>query len=203
MMKQQANRGRYMDFMSRGGGVVQNVQPKPVAKTAKPAPKPVARPVPKTRPVVKQTPRPVALKPTPTPRVVPEERVFKTTTVIKEVDYGVIEDFEPTKSAPAEEPVKEPETPDNNKYVLGGKSPFISSVNVEKRPLSSHIPERGHPKEKNVYTATKHEIKEENIPTKVVSPKPKSGFGLVLIILLTILLGAAVGAGVYLCFFNK
>ncbi|MBQ3261453.1 hypothetical protein IJH29_02240 [Candidatus Saccharibacteria bacterium] len=101
------------------------------------------------------------------------------------------------------------------------KSPFLPSYQIEKRPLSSSVPpkkkeanfeklsflgvseaseEKPH---KNDYTKreskkSKKSSKDSSRPVKIIDDaKPKSGFPLILIILLTIILGAAVGAGVY------
>ena len=97
---------------------------------------------------------------------------------------------------PASHPVKSA-APDAASYTLGGKSPFLTSVNVEKRPLSgvkSDIPQ------KNTYkkspTAKPAEKKD---PVKIVQKPQKKGNGLAtfFIIVLTIILGAAAGAAAY------
>ena len=101
-------------------------------------------------------------------------------------------------AAPATKaPVKD-EAPDAAKYTLGGKSPFLTSVTVEKRPLSGSTPEVP---VKNVYpdqpleSALTLSPKE---PTKIIKKKQKSSGGLsFVIILLTIILGAAVGVVAY------
>lgn len=126
--------------------------------------------------------------------------------------------------------------PDNNRYALGGESPFLKSVNVEKRPLSSS-PGKFNPKverstaaraaempmtaaqsttkaasklsRKNRYekkTAPKSSatLRAELPvrPTVIVPSNRRSKAPLVFLILITIILGAAVGAAVYLCFFQ-
>lgn len=117
------------------------------------------------------------------------------------------------------------DAPDNNAYVLGGRSPFLPSYSVDKRPLSSSVK----PKEtnnfeklsylgvsdassekprKNVYEKTPEielssadahkKSKKKSKTVKIIDDSDKkSGLPLVIIILLTIILGAAVGAGVY------
>lgn len=107
---------------------------------------------------------------------------------------------------------------DNNRYALGGQSPFITTVNVEKRPLSDNI-SHDHPKierpkvpeketklsRKNVYTKkSKTETKRDlpTPPTVIVPSSRRSKVPLFFLVLLTIILGAAVGAAAYLCFFQ-
>ncbi len=114
-------------------------------------------------------------------------------------------------------------TPDNNAYALGGKSPFLpySNYAVDKRPLSNSIPEKKDgdyeklsflavnewpqksDRRKNVYKDSKKENPkdekaEEKDDVKVVDDfKEKHGLPTWLIIIITIILGAATGAGVY------
>jgi len=114
--------------------------------------------------------------------------------------------------------------PDNNRYALGGESPFLKSVNVEKRPLSS-TPGRLNPKversvaaraaetpksavkpgRKNHYAKKSAPTPHQELPTRptvIVPSNRRSKAPLVFLILITIILGAAVGAAVYLCFFQ-
>lgn len=101
----------------------------------------------------------------------------------------------PVAKKPASRPVKSA-APDAASYTLGGKSPFLTSVNVEKRPLSgvkSDIPQ------KNTYKKTPAaKPAEKKDPVKIVK-KQKKGNGLAtfFIIVLTIILGAAAGAAAY------
>jgi len=115
--------------------------------------------------------------------------------------------------------------PDNNRYTLGGESPFLKSVNVEKRPLSAS-PKKLNPKierqtvaqvttsdgktsaksgRKNHYTKkaapTSHSEPPVR-PTVIVPSNRRSKAPLVFLIIATVVLGAAVGAAVYLCFFQ-
>lgn len=113
--------------------------------------------------------------------------------------------------------------PDNNRYALGGESPFLRSVNVEKRPLSdspqkfnpkvehravAQLPEpsKSSPKSrKNHYAKKTPPAPRQELPTRptvIVPSNRRSKAPLVFLILITIILGAAVGAAVYLCFFQ-
>lgn len=113
---------------------------------------------------------------------------------------------------------------DNNRYALGGGSPFLKSVSVEKRPLSDNAK----PYDYSVRTSEKTGVKsgsklsKKNVYSKKKSPKPdlgprqdlptrptviipasrRSKLPLFFLLLFTILLGAVVGAAVYLCFFQ-
>ena len=100
------------------------------------------------------------------------------------------------------------------------KSPFIPSVNVDKRPLSarrivpddeysSSAPDSIHEEDfhgniHNIYTK-KQEKEEEDAPT-IVSPSPKSSSGtsiaFIIAIMLTVILGAAVGSLIFFAFFQ-
>lgn len=114
--------------------------------------------------------------------------------------------------------------PDNNRYALGGESPFLRSVNVEKRPLSNS-PKKLNPKveraamkavepakpatkpgRKNHYTKkTNAPTPHQELPTRptvIVPSNRRSKAPLVFLILITVILGGAVGAAVYLCFFQ-
>ncbi len=112
-------------------------------------------------------------------------------------------------SKPAQKPVQKPtqaqapkldkkESPDAASYTLGGKSPFLTSVTVEKRPLSGAAPTKP---AKNIYPDKKPIVPEQKKtePTKIIKKKEKKsgGFGVFLIIVLTIILGALVGAAAY------
>jgi len=115
-------------------------------------------------------------------------------------------------------PAEAPSAPDNNAYSLGGKSPFLPNYTVDKRPLSNSVPakkkdanfeklsflgvgEDTSPK-KNVYEK-KPEAKNDKKAKKdksvrvIDDTKKKRGIPVAVVILLTIILGAAVGAGVY------
>ncbi|MBQ6396027.1 hypothetical protein IJH89_00370 [Candidatus Saccharibacteria bacterium] len=110
-----------------------------------------------------------------------------------------------------------------------GKSPFLPSYNIDKRPLSSSVREKkddnyeklsflgvsdasSERPRKNVYEKSKKsDLKskagekskksEKSSPKKTVriidAPEEKTGLPLPVVMLITILLGAAVGAGVY------
>lgn len=100
-------------------------------------------------------------------------------------------------------------------YAPADKSPFLKSVNVEKRPLSDNsvpapisLPRTAEPKpekasRKNNYQK-RAEAKSElpTRPTVIVPSSRRSKAPLFFLIIFTIILGAAVGAAVYLCFFQ-
>ena len=111
-----------------------------------------------------------------------------------------------------------PKAPDNNAYSLGGKSPFLLNYNVNKRPLSDSVPTKKRDNyeklsflgvneeptsHKNVYNkeekTSEKPAKDKKVKTvKVVDDaKKKRGVPTWLVIIITIILGAAVGAGVY------
>ena len=113
---------------------------------------------------------------------------------------------------------KTPDAPDGNSYSLSGKSPFLPNYTIDKRPLSSSVPEKKKEENfeklsflgvsetsdkprKNVYEKKEDEKKgkkKEKKPVKIIDDSDKkSGLPLFVIIILTIILGAAVGAGVY------
>lgn len=127
------------------------------------------------------------------------------------------------------EPVATPPAtaPDNNRYALGERSPFfLKSVNVEKRPLSEGPVRTARPtidrlgiqpnfadepeltdrkKRKNTYSKRQKKVaksKAASKPTVIIPNSRRSKAPLVFLIILTIILGAAVGAAAYLCFFQ-
>ena len=110
-------------------------------------------------------------------------------------------------------------SPDNNAYSLSGKSPFLPNYTIDKRPLSNSVPakkrdasyeklsflgvgdqpESSH--KKNLYTRktdAKKTKKEPKPPVRIIDDtEKKRGVPVWLVIIITILLGAGVGAGVY------
>lgn len=151
---------------------------------------------------------------------------------VKSEGLGVVEDYHPTgdrvSSGLSEQKVAQGSgtaAPDNNKYALGGQSPFfLKSVSVEKRPLSeaprqsgskpqakSQTPSDGtlyeHPDAKPIGGKNVYEKKEtkKSLPTKptvIIPAARKSKAPFIMLIILTIILGAAVGAFAYLTFFQ-
>lgn len=111
--------------------------------------------------------------------------------------------------------------PDNNAYSLGGKSPFLPNYSVDKRPLSNSVPDKKDGKfekisylavndatqestrHKNVYKKSeKTDVKDKDASgddgIEVIDDiEEKRGIPTWIIIILTIILGAATGAGVY------
>ena len=160
-----------------------------------------------------------------------------------EVGLGVVQDYRPRGDNIENSHFSESQVadghgtaaPDNNRYALGGQSPFfIKTVQVEKRPLSDgprrktsdtagtvYAAPRYDAKDKSGYnkksakkTKTKAKAKSTKIdkkalrqdiptrPTVIVPPSRRSHAPLFLLLVVTILLGAAVGALSYLCFFQ-
>ncbi len=86
--------------------------------------------------------------------------------------------------------------------------PFITSVNVDKRPLSPYVPANNAAASrpaKNVYSAPAKPLKKvkkttdsKEKSTKIVESPKQSGLSLVIIIIITVILGAAAGVGAYL-----
>lgn len=143
--------------------------------------------------------------------------------------YGLM-DEEPTGKSP-EKPIIEdyhpkdnPKTtstdkaPDGNKYSVQGQSPFfLKSVSVEKRPLSGSIgnsktsasegtlyerPANTPVGGKNVYDRKEAKKTLPTKPTVIIPASRRSKAPLIFLMILTVVLGAAVGAFVYLCFFQ-
>ena len=130
-----------------------------------------------------------------------------------------------------EKKVEEDTSRNNDRYVLGGRSPFINTE-VEKRPLSGgnktlestavaatpvsrlggkptkahgrYVPYNEPIPHKNIYARTvAKEKRSKDVPTMVVDDTPKtSKISLIIAILLTIILGATVGAIAYLALFQ-
>lgn len=216
---------RYMDFISRKPEA--NSDPlasRPVARqTVKPKPKvekvrSVADQIPPkgaTKPTVtvkKQETKPfISRKPATSRDLYPE-----TTEAVKpEPKLERSTDDNSVTSQPSEK------GPDNNAYTLGGKSPFLPNYSVDKRPLSNSIPKKKDgeyeklsflavnewpqksERRKNVYKDSKKANPEDGDvenkdEVKVVDDfKEKHGLPTWLIVIITIILGAATGAGVY------
>lgn len=149
---------------------------------------------------------------------------------VKSEGLGVVEDYHPegdkVSNGLTEQKVAQGSgtaAPDNNKYALGGQSPFfLKSVSVEKRPLSeAPRPSKGKAASKSTSEGTlyerpdSHPVGGKNVYEKLEAKKPlptkptviipasrKSKAPLVCLLILTIILGAAVGAFAYLCFFQ-
>ncbi len=186
------NRGRMMDFAPR---------------RRTPASIPVAKPAPRS----------------PRAPVVPTEAVetIETTTVATTVALpGYVEEREPEPILNPEdiqrpEPV-EPVSPASYRPVPPAhdpNSPFLSSVNVEKRPLSDqpmmaapmHLQHSGkniyhHPQYEDRSTHSKAFDKTEVLPCE---KRPKIKMSMIFLIIATVLLGVAIGVLVYFAIFNN
>lgn len=112
-----------------------------------------------------------------------------------------------------------PDTSENNmNYILGGRSPFINTDKIIKRPLSGSTRENAarlddqneeeslspaRPR-KNVYEKRDHSKKSaKKTTTMIVEDRPKGiGISLAIAITLMIILGTIVGAFIYFAFFQ-
>ncbi len=134
---------------------------------------------------------------------------------------GVVEDYHPQGES-ATQKVAEGSggaAPDNNKYAIKGQSPFfLKSVKVEKRPLSDaprgkkstasegtlyEKPSKESLSKKNTYE--KKSSPKKAVPTKptvIVPASRRSKAPLIMLMILTVILGAAFGAFIYLFFFK-
>ena len=135
-----------------------------------------------------------------------------------------LENYEKDKEREEKEEVSR----NNERYSLGGRSPFINTE-VEKRPLSGgnktlestssavskqkasakargrYVPYDEPLPHKNIYARSlaKEKKNGKDVPTMVVGEAPKSSkVSLIIAIILTIILGAAVGAIAYLALFQ-
>ena len=164
-----------------------------------------------------------------------------------ETGLGVVRDYRPhgdslNNSHIAEQPVasghgsRDESAPDNNRYTLGGQSPFLKTVQVEKRPLSDgpvygrsenggtlynapkaeprsakknvyekKAPKKVKPKKSKKTPKSDKNVLRQDIPTRptvIIPPSRRGHAPLLLLLLLTVILGATVGALAYLCFFQ-
>ncbi|MBR2659525.1 hypothetical protein IKD60_02065 [Candidatus Saccharibacteria bacterium] len=110
----------------------------------------------------------------------------------------------PKSKKDAKKSKKEEKGPDNAKSILGGKSPFINTLNLEKRPLSGHSVNKKKIAPKIAPTPAKAAPINDNVPTMVSTKRKsrKSNIALAIAIFLTVILGAVVGTFVYLAFFQ-
>ena len=130
--------------------------------------------------------------------------------------------FEKSEKAGKAEKSKKADAPDANRFTLGGRSPFLTSVKVEKRPLSGLVPDEDvQPIKKEIKTPLKNAyrakikqvLKSDKTDEKevvhrettiVATPNtPVHNLSLAFAILLTIILGGLIGAVVYLVFFQQ
>lgn len=135
----------------------------------------------------------------------------------KRPDTPIVEDYQPKDTAKSSS--TDAKTPDGNKYSIQGQSPFfLKSVTVEKRPLSGSIgtkPTTTSPEgtlyqrpastpigTKNVYDRQEAKKSLPTKPTVIIPASRRSKAPLIFLMILTVLLGGAVGAFVYLCFFQ-
>ena len=207
---------RYMDFI--GGSRSSSTDPlisRPVAK--KVAEKPVVKKESPAKVTVEKTSeKPMISRKPATSRDLYPTKKPEEKKPVKTTDKPV--DNLAKKASDALAGRKSPDAPDGNSYSLSGKSPFLPNYTIDKRPLSSSVPEKKKEENfeklsflgvsetsdkprKNVYEKKEDEKKgkkKEKKPVKIIDDSDKkSGLPLFVIIILTIILGAAVGAGVY------
>ena len=226
--RQPAARGRIMDFAPRKASSPRPAtsprQPAPVRRPAAPLrplkphqtvslrPRKPLAPA-SVRSAARSTrPAPMAAAPSPatsapandTPKPLKEYEDLDNYTDFDDLTLGIIEDLdEPLDQRldQAATPVDQP-TPDKHNFFLPGKSPFINTEKLEKRPLSAFRPDTQ--LRKNNYVSRLSEASQaQDIPTMVTtSASKRTNFGLIIAILCTIALGAVVGAIAYLAFFQ-
>ena len=221
---------RYMDFVSRRRAASTDpLISRPKSRPANPPIKPVPAPesAKSAVKVAKTTEKPMIRRQPATSRDLYPTSKAESPKAAKPAKALEKPSQSPAKSEPkpSVKPAKAPESPkspDNNAYTLGGKSPFLPNVSVEKRGLSNSVPEKkksnfeavsyrgvndaSEKPRKNVYEKKEIIDLESNSKKKKKSPKTvkiidnkekKSGVPLAVIIILTIVLGAVAGAGVY------
>lgn len=181
-------------------------------------PKPQAtKPVAESHPVQAQPTKPLvessqSVSPTPTHQPAPVRTQTSapapTETPQEKVRFGIIEDTTPRKATFTADDRDALDAPDGNRYTLGGKSPFLVTADqVDKRPLSNHLPEgtaSGLRSTKNIYSR-REVLKDSKRPAPTIidaKSKDRSGIGLAIAIAVTLVLGAVVGTLAYLAFFQ-
>lgn len=185
--KRPASRGIYMDFTPRRSPMAHSVKP-PVQSVTRTVRRSTIQPA---RPVVTRPATPVRKT---VVQPVAAVTAVKTVETVEEIDYGVLEDYQSKSTSIPPQPVNPAPSPIR-------KSPFLSSINVPKRPLSNHVPNPDRPK--NIYPRRKPAESHMQTHSTVIKPTAKkSKLPLVILILITIVLGAVAGAVVYLFFFS-
>ncbi|MBQ6510487.1 hypothetical protein IJI94_00770 [Candidatus Saccharibacteria bacterium] len=150
----------------------------------------------------RSTKRPVIIEATRVTNEVFDPEIDDNIETLDELEFRVA----PT---PKPQPAKKPAPVTPRPRQTRKEYPFISSVNVDKRPLSPYVPKNSAAParpEKNVYSAPAKPLKKvkksakkaDKKATKVVEPPKKQGLSLAIIIIITVLLGAAAGVGAYL-----
>lgn len=178
--------------------------PRPAApRPARPAPRPATRPRPETH-FVHEHMETTIMYPSPKPDNHFMDDDFLD---IEDSGLGIIEDLDGASSSAPSTPAT-PDAPDNSNFIFGGRSPFINTDKVKKRPLSSHLPKEK-PVAKNIYDkSTKSQksaktLKKSTTPTVVKGSASRgSNISLAIAIILTVIFGALVGTFVYLAFFQ-
>lgn len=227
--KPQPRSARYMDFIpSAAQRPASRPAPQP-STSRRPAAQVTQKTVRRTQPVTPKTPKVVEeyletttiIYPNTPPKPQPAQPVVQsqpattqttplepTETIQEKVEFGIIEDASPRQNSLASDGKSPLDAPDGNRYTLGGKSPFLVTADqVDKRPLSNHLPEgtaSGVKSTKNIYSR-REILKVDKRPAPIITDaktKDRSGLGLAIAIVVTLALGALVGTLAYLAFFQ-
>lgn len=227
--KPQPRSARYMDFIpSAAQRPASRPAPQP-STSRRPAAQVTQKTVRRTQPVTPKTPKVVEeyletttiIYPNTPPKPQPAQPVVQsqpattqttplepTETIQEKVEFGIIEDASPRQNSLASDGKSPLDAPDGNRYTLGGKSPFLVTADqVDKRPLSNHLPEgtaSSVKSTKNIYSR-REILKVDKRPAPIITDaktKDRSGLGLAIAIVVTLALGALVGTLAYLAFFQ-
>lgn len=202
-------------------------RPRPVSRPAA-APRPVAT----NRPTVVRHPRPASVRPVGHPmnrarnvQKMPHKEPSGPlgSKNLETVEFDSLDTFSsiitPEKQLTTEQPavqskkdskkLKKAEKPKDGKAksFLSGKSPFINTLNIEKRPLSGHSVNKSKVTLKATIAPVAKKVTpsvRDNVPTMVSTKRKsrKSSIALIIAIFLTVVLGAVVGTFIYLAFFQ-
>lgn len=82
-------------------------------------------------------------------------------------------------------------------YPFGGESPFLKSVEVEKRPLSDSVPKKNPFDDPNFGRDQKSSLRPDPVRISPKSKKTDDRLSMAVIIIITVLLGVATGVGVF------
>ena len=190
---------RYIDFVPVKHRPVAKPAPQPVVKpAAKPVAKPVAKPAqkPAAKPVAKPVAKPASVTPESEIKIIKSKNLTKRPLTLakkKAVKPAVKPVAKPaTKSveAPIARPAAKPAQAKKPDTVFHPPK-FINTSKIEKRPLSKTVYDR-----RKEFAVAKEE---PSGPIAIIDKSEKdSNIGLIITVLLTIILGAAVGTIAFL-----
>lgn len=115
-------------------------------------------------------------------------------------DYDWFLELEPETLSPEKKSAPAAKTgPKQGKvsYPFGGESPFLKSVEVEKRPLSDSVPKRNPFDDPNFGRNQKSSLRPDPVRISPKSKKTDDRLSMAVIIIITVLLGVATGVGVF------